>query len=219
MIAIEITQEIKDKNAKYNLRFVKGNDVGVKVKTTLPNKFHVTEPCSGGYKTRTDLHTNDGFKEIVIPSFDAVTQKLGTDLIDSDGKLTFTYEVIDLTAQEVIDLADQVNEQNSENSLNINVQNGRDLTTKSFRRMYRRHKDSDVSPNNQLLKQDVKDYMNWNKDSYLYLSQGNYYGALDIVNQIIIDKATELTNSRPLEKMFVWLQEQIQDYINNEYDL
>ena len=219
MIAIEITQEIKDKNAKYNLSFVKNNAVGTKVIKSLPNKFHVTSPVSGGYKTRIDLHKPDGFKGVVSPVYDALTQKLGKELIDSDDELTFTYEVIELTAQEITDLVEQTNEQNSDDSLNINVQNGRDLTTKSFRRMYRRYKDDNVSPNNVLSQQDVKDYMNWNKDSYLYLSQGNYYGAEDIVKDVFVTYATELTNSRPLEKMFEWLQGQIQDYITNEYDL
>lgn len=96
--AIKITQEIKDKNAKYRLPFVENNAVGEIVRTSLPTKFYVTEPISGSYQIRTDLHALDGWKDIVEPSYDPETQKLGNTVIEVGND--FTYEVIALTQQE-----------------------------------------------------------------------------------------------------------------------
>lgn len=100
-VAIKITQEIKDKNERYNIPFVENNAVGKIVKTSFPNKFYVTEPVSGGYATRTDLHEADGFKEIIVPSYNSETQKLGNVVIEVNNN--FTYEVINLTQQEIED--------------------------------------------------------------------------------------------------------------------
>lgn len=99
MKAIKITQDIKDKNAKYSLNFVNNNAVGTIVKRGFPSKFHVTEPVSGGYANRTDLHEADGWQDVIIPSYNSSTQKLGSTVIEVEG--VFTYEVIDKTEQEI----------------------------------------------------------------------------------------------------------------------
>lgn len=96
--AIKITHEIKDKNAKYRINFVENNAVGVIVSRGLPNKFYVTEIVSGSYATRTDLHLADGWKDIIVPSYNSATQKLGTEVIEVGND--FTYEVIALTQAE-----------------------------------------------------------------------------------------------------------------------
>lgn len=99
MLAIKITQEIKDKNKRYNLPFVKDNAIGKIVKTSLPNKFYVKFPVSGGYRNRKDLHIEDGFKTISTPSFDTETHKLGNIILEVDND--FIYNTIALTEKEI----------------------------------------------------------------------------------------------------------------------
>lgn len=97
MKAIKITQKIIDQNKKYNLALV-DNPIGSIVKVAFPSKFFVTEPVSGGYETRDDLHDADGWKTPVVPNFNPKVEKLG-ELVD-DG-VDFTYTVISKTVQEV----------------------------------------------------------------------------------------------------------------------
>lgn len=98
MKAIKITQEIKDKNARYKLSFVENNNVDSIVRIGFPNKFYVTEPVSGGYASRTDLHTADGWKDVIIPSYNTTTQYLG-DIIESGND--FTYDVLNKSEQQI----------------------------------------------------------------------------------------------------------------------
>jgi hypothetical protein len=97
MVAIEITQESKDKNSK----FFKNDSVGTIVIKKIPKKFHGVEDINaGGYEKRTDLHLADGFKQVIKPPFDKDTQELGA-VIPND-ESTFTYEVL-LSSQETLD--------------------------------------------------------------------------------------------------------------------
>lgn len=78
MKAIVITAEIKEKNKKYNLSFVQKNPVGKLIQTNLPSKFFVSEPCSGNYHLRTDLHQQDDWLDVVIPeNYNPKLHKLG----------------------------------------------------------------------------------------------------------------------------------------------
>lgn len=104
MAAIKITQEIKTKNKKYGLSFVENNPIGTIVSTGFPRKFYVTEPVSGGYASRTDLHVLDGWKIPVVPvEYNSDTQKLGS-LIEVGND--FVYQLINLT-QDEIDIKEQ----------------------------------------------------------------------------------------------------------------
>ena len=96
---IFITQEIKDKNVKYGVRWLSNADVGATIIRGLPQKFHVTEPVSGGYETRTDLHEEDGWKQVVQPEI-GDNQKRGSIYFDEVNDV-FTYNVIDLTDEEI----------------------------------------------------------------------------------------------------------------------
>jgi len=216
-VAIKITQAIKNKNKRYNLSFVKNNPIGSIIKKSLPNKFYVTEPVSGGYANRIDLHSDDGWGDIIIPPYNTETQKLGTILIESDND--FTYKVFDLSQEEIIDLKNEKRERRADNSFYTNIENGRELFARAYRRMNRRYIDDDIAPANVLLLADVKKFMAWNRKCFTSLSQGDYYSAETFVVQTIIDKDTQLSNNTPLKKMFEWLRNQIQDYIANEYDL
>lgn len=95
MKAILVTQELKDNNTA----FFSNNNVGTIVIKTIPDTFNGAENINaGGYKNRTDLQALDGWKDVINPSYNTQTQKLGS-LID--GGDVYTYEVIDLTAQEI----------------------------------------------------------------------------------------------------------------------
>jgi len=94
-VAILVTQELKDKNTA----FFSNNNVGTIVIKTIPDVFNGAENINaGGYKGRTDLQDLDGWKEVIKPSYNTQTQKLGS-LID--GGNVFTYEVIELTEAEL----------------------------------------------------------------------------------------------------------------------
>lgn len=99
MPSIKITQEIKDKNDRYNYTWLSNAVVDDIVLRGLPNKFFVTEPISGGYQTRTDLHEADGWQTPVVPNgYNPETQILGV-IVDIDG--IHTYALIDLTTEEI----------------------------------------------------------------------------------------------------------------------
>lgn len=114
MKAIIITQEIKDKCARYGL--YKTTPVGTIV-TSMPKQFYVTEPVSGDYRTRTDLHEQDGWGD-VIPVNPGLNQKLGQ-IIPIEGSPDFTYEVIDLTPEEIAQNIESAAEQEKEEFIQL----------------------------------------------------------------------------------------------------
>ena len=98
MKAILVTQELKDKNTE----FFANNNVNDIVARTIPvNFWGVEKQNAGNYRSREDLQALDGWKEIVKPVI-GKNQKRGQ-LIDNpnDGGVTATYEVIDLTEEEI----------------------------------------------------------------------------------------------------------------------
>lgn len=97
MKAIQVTQDLKNKN----LEFFANNTVGQIVQKAIPNRFNGVENVVGGYASREDLQALDGWKEVVIPTFDSATQKRGNTLILSG--YNYTYEVIALTESEILD--------------------------------------------------------------------------------------------------------------------
>jgi len=93
MKAIKITQTLKYNNPN----LFKGN-VGDIVKINPPKVFRKDDAIIFGYDTLTDQHESDGFKNIKLPNYDTKTQKLGKLIEDGN---TFTYEVVDLTDEEL----------------------------------------------------------------------------------------------------------------------
>ena len=93
MKAIKVTQTLKDKNIIFN-----NNVVGSIVIKNVPNKFYGTENFVGGYHLRDDLQLIDGWKDVISPTYNSETQKLGELILDDEN---YTYEVIDLTEQEI----------------------------------------------------------------------------------------------------------------------
>jgi len=93
MKGIRITQEIKDLN-----QFAKNLEVGKIYRLPIPDIFKIGDFQYLAYKERTDLHDVHGWKDIISPEYNIDTQRLG-ELIE-DGT-NFTYQVIDLTQEEI----------------------------------------------------------------------------------------------------------------------
>jgi len=164
----------------------------------------------------TVMQVADGWKDVVNPTYNTATQKLGGLILDEPN---YTYEVIDLTQIEIDALVNETQENNAVDSYAKNIDDGRNLFSRSYRRMYRRFKDDNVAPNNVLILSDVKKYMRWNENVYISLSQGSFYQAKNSILAILEDNQVELDANRPLQKMFEWLRDEIENYILNEYDL
>ncbi len=91
MKGIKITSELKSKNELFKNR--EGFYIG-----SIPNKFHGTERIVGGYAGRTDLHSVDGWKEVVQPTYNTETHKLGTPIEEGN---VITYTVLAKTPEEL----------------------------------------------------------------------------------------------------------------------
>lgn len=105
MKAIKVTT----KNKTDNPDFFNGNTVGNIYQKQLPTKYNGVIISNGGnYRSRTDLHLQDGFFDLVQPSFDSLTHKRGNEIIPHEDENKYTYNVIALTTQEIA-----TNEQNA----------------------------------------------------------------------------------------------------------
>ena len=83
MIAITVTQELKDLNAE----LFKNNEVGtIKQLSKIPNSFYSLNYFLGqrtdGYHTLTSIHNLDGFFDVVIPAYNTEIEKLGSLFFD-----------------------------------------------------------------------------------------------------------------------------------------
>ncbi len=88
-----LTLQVYDKNGL-------GNSVGsIYTLNTYPNVWHGVENVVGGYTFRTDLHANDGWKNVVQPQI-GVNQVQGTIFYDSVNDV-ITYTVVDLTPEQI----------------------------------------------------------------------------------------------------------------------
>lgn len=114
---IKITQSIKDNNP--NNRTIQNSEINEIVRMFLPNAFNGVQNVLGGYDSRTDLHKNDGFKDIEIPVYNSATHKLGNGLIDNIGKTKYTYNLISKSAQEIQDEVLLDSEQEKQNKIKL----------------------------------------------------------------------------------------------------
>lgn len=217
MIGIKITQEIKDKNQQPFIQ--KAALDSIIRRGQHPNKFHVTENIVGGYQNRTDLHLTDGWKEVVNPTYDAANQKLGGLIEDGD---TFTYEVIDLTPEEIADLLEANDEETARQIVDGYREDGVKLIEKTRTKMWRRVV---LYPNgnNGLTKQQVGKMDRWLSDVYKSLLIGSFRQARNDINNMITDRGASgnqtLLEAAGMLDTAEWLQAKIQDYFTNNYDL
>jgi len=114
MIAITVTQEVKDQN---ELSEIVGS---IKTYSVYPNKFWVTERIVGGYANRTDLHIVDGFRDVVQPTYDQAKQYRG-DIYFDVGNDYFTYYVIDKTDEQLQSEAIQESELRKEEIIQADI--------------------------------------------------------------------------------------------------
>ena len=99
MKAITITQELKDAN----VTLFSNNAVGSIKRLNLPTSFVSLNYNAGqltqGYQTLDNsVHESDGFYDVVIPSYNTATEKLGALFFDVT---VFTYPVIALSDEEI----------------------------------------------------------------------------------------------------------------------
>ena len=95
MIAITVTQEIKDLNIELFKNDIVGN---IKQLKEIPKSLYSPTYFSGqrtdGYQTLdVSIHQADGFYNVVVPVYDSATQRLGALFFDVD-KFTYSVEAI-----------------------------------------------------------------------------------------------------------------------------
>ena len=97
MVAIQITQAIKDNNS--NLNWVDNSTLGdiVKRSEVAPTFNSI---LNYGSINNSDMQIADGWKDFIDPVYDSATQKLGDIILVEPN---YTYDVIDLTDQEIQD--------------------------------------------------------------------------------------------------------------------
>ena len=106
MIGITITQQIKDQNELPNA-------VGsIMTRGEYPNAWFGSERVVGGYQFRTDLHESDGWRDVVQPTI-GENQRRGAIFFDEPENV-FTYQVIDLTPEEIAARIESQSEANKE---------------------------------------------------------------------------------------------------------
>ncbi len=215
MIAIEITQQIKDQNEH---AFVQNAAVGQIVKRgAYPKKFSVTTNNAGGYDLESaELHAADGWGTLTKPPFNKSTERLGEIIPDGSD---FTYAVIDLSEEEIADALELAQEAEAEQSYDAAIEAGRALFQKSYKKMFRRKTNPNVNENNKLTLSDCKKFMRWNEGCYTSLSFGSWFQAENRILKTITDETVELAVNTPLRNMCEWLRDEIVDYVDNVYDL
>ena len=74
------------------------NDIPIKV-LNLPKRYtRINGVIVDGYDTQIQFHYEDGFSDVIIPTYDNTTHRLGVLVIQGD---EITYEVIELTPGEI----------------------------------------------------------------------------------------------------------------------
>lgn len=93
MKAIKITQQLKDSNPK----LFQNLEVGVIYPFNPPKKFGIGDKVVHGFDKNDALQTEQGFKTLLRPDYDADLQKYGN-IVESGAD--YTYEILDLTDEE-----------------------------------------------------------------------------------------------------------------------
>jgi len=147
MIAIEITQELKDLNKDLLGRYNVGTITEL---NSVPKSFYSPTYFNGqrtdGYHTLDNsIHQADGFYELVEPVFDSSIEKLGKIIFNGT---TFTYKV-SLLAEDEIERNTEVDE--SLDSASTTYKNHKENGVKLFDRVYsliqRNLNSGDLTPN------------------------------------------------------------------------
>lgn len=93
MKAIKVTQTLKDQN-----KFLENRTVGDWYIGNIPDVFITAEGQIHGFKSRADLHSALGWKDVIQPTI-GENQKRTNEIIESETSIT--YAVVDLTDAEL----------------------------------------------------------------------------------------------------------------------
>lgn len=216
MKAILVTQELKDSNPKLFSDY----EVDDTALLNIPHKFNRGNRTFLGYELRADLQTEDGWGDLITPTYDDKTEKLGDIIPDGNN---FTYEVITMTTQESEDYNEEKDENEAREKIDSYRLRGGELIEKTRTKMWGRIHLYSTGPMG-LTKPQMAKVERWLKEVYFNLLTGNFRQAENEVLQVISDRDDVTGDSTLLEAAGMldtveWLRDQILDYNANTYDL
>ena len=187
------------------------NDNPIRIKA-IPNRYKRPNGTTiDGYKLRTDLHDEDGWRDVIVPTYDTTTQKIGELIVLND---TVTYEVINKTQQEIDDEAESGLENEADDKMREHIDKGKKLHNKCYRKIWRK-----VVKNETLTKQKGRKLFRWLAPVWTRLILGDFRQASKDIEDVLIDNDVELQTEPLMLEVLLWFEELINDYKNNKYDL
>jgi hypothetical protein len=167
------------------------------------------------------LQILDGWKDVVNPSYNTNTQKLGGLILETIDDV-YTYSIIDLNAEQIENLKEVNDEETARQKINGYREDALNLIEKTKTKMWRRvHLFPDG--NNGLTVQQVAKLERWFQEIYASLLVGNWRQARNDVNNLIDSKGetgdNSLSETNGMIDTSLWLQIKINDYFANEYDM
>lgn len=216
--AITVTDSLKN----YNRNYFKNQSIGqIKKVNKIPQTFTgraLNWSRTDGYNTLNDsIHKADGFHDVVTPAFDQATQKLGDLFFDIANEI-FTYPIEDLTQEEIDALSESTDDLDAGIAFEYYTEEGDRLFKRTYKRIYRRVNKDNGLPNS-LTKGQGRKLARWFQPVYEYLRNGNWFEANKIIDQIIIDRAQDMIDVQGIGTTINWLKDEIQNFVDNEYDL
>jgi len=206
MKAILVTET--NKNA--NKEFFKGNAIGNIVAKQLPLRYNGVKISNGGnYPSRTDLHLQDGFKDLVQPIFDSLTHKRTNKIIQHpEDEAKYTYDVIALTQEEIDtnlanfqDAEDEAEEQANEDA-------GIELIRRWRKRARRRIKKGQLTQNkNNKLRRMFSPI-------FIHLRNGDW----DLANEDLNAPEFPTSTDNDINREITWLKERVNTYITETFN-
>jgi hypothetical protein len=159
----------------------------------------------GYHLLNASVHYTDGFRDVIQPTFDPTTHKIeGAIYFDEVGDV-FTYPVVEMTAQEQLDYAEnQLNQDAVAQLLDKRKQDGVDGFDKVMKIIERKFQNGSFTANQ--AKQSI---------AILYPLIEPLYKGLWLVAKINMNNATNPTDAGVLV-LFNQVKSKITDYLNNE---
>lgn len=204
MKAIQITQQIKDLNAKLYPNLVVDS---IRQFSNIPKSFYSPNYNLGqrtdGYNTLSNtIHESDGFYDVITPVYDEATQKLGTIFFDVD---KFTYNVLEKTQEEIDEYNQiQLDQDSYQSKIDRRSNDGKRGIQRLFARINR-----DVD--NGLSVQNAATAANLIFDATNIMAYGQFELAKNRLNQI---DTTGL--NQPVIDLINLAKDKIQQYLDNE---
>lgn len=168
-----------------------------------------------------ELRYSDGWRDVIQPTLNVNTQVKGDIYFDEENDI-FTYFVIDLTEEQIADLLAANDKNEAREKIGKYRNSGIGLIERTRSKMWRRlHKFPDGL--NSLTKPQIAKLERWFNNVYLWLLVGNYRQAKNDIDSVITDRGSEgndtLNETAGMLDTALWLQEEINDYFDNQYDM